>query len=127
MLGLQITTPAYFIIKFIIMFFKKLYRLSISNTTKIRTCYSFKPFNKLLVYELVKESHFFRSIKKYIVNYILKHRLCKIHIIRKVCKSYLRLYHPEFCSMSCGIGVLCPKGRSECIDILKCHRIGLTV
>ena len=80
-----------------------------------------------LVYEAVEEVHLLRSVLKHISYNILNHALSKYHIILKVCKRHLRLNHPELSSMPCCVGVLCTEGRTECINVLECHRIGLAV
>ena len=49
------------------------------------------------------------------------------HIIVQICKSDLRLNHPELCCMAGGIGVFCTESRSERIDVTERLCISLTV
>src|SRR5699024_1362317 len=46
----------------------------------------------------------------------------QVHTVFQVIKSHFRLDHPELCQMPGGIGVFCPEGRSEGIDVPKRHR-----
>ena len=86
-----------------------------------------KSLNKTLVNKAVEEIHLLRTVVKYISDDILKHTLCKHHIVLKVCKAYLRLNHPELCSMSCCIRVLSPECRTKGIYVLECKGKGLNV
>ena len=86
-----------------------------------------KPLNKTLVYKAVEEIHLLRTVIKHVSDYILKHTLCKHHIVLKVCKAYLGLNHPELGSMSCCVGILCSEGRTKGIYILEGKGKGLNI
>ena len=86
-----------------------------------------KPLNKTLVYKAVEEIHLLRTVIKHVSDYILKHTFSKHHIILKVCEAYFGLYHPELCSMSCCVGILCSEGRTKGIYILEGKGKGLNI
>ena len=58
---------------------------------------------------------------------VFQHGFCQDHIIVQICKSNLRLDHPELRCMTGRVGVLCTEGRSECIDVTECLCIRLAV
>ena len=86
-----------------------------------------QPLHKALIYKLIEKLHFFRCMVKNILDHIFQHILCHLHIILEIGKGHLRLKHPELSRMSCGVGILCPEGRSESVNISKCLGKGLTV
>ena len=81
--------------------------------------------DKSLVYKAVEESHFLRSVLHDIIDDIFYHSFSQLHVVFKVGKSYLRLYHPKLGSMSGCIGVFSSKCRSKGIDVAECHGKGL--
>ena len=127
MLGLQIASPGYFIIKFIVILFQNLHSLCIGHMSELRVQYMVQTVQKTLVHEGIKEVHLFRSILQYIADDIFEHGLCHLHVVIKICECHLRLDHPELCCMTGGVGILCTEGRSEGIDITECLCIGLAV
>ena len=62
--------------------------------------------------KIVEELHFFRCIFHDIADHIFPHGLCKDHVIFQISECDLRLDHPEFCCMTCCVGVLCTESRS---------------
>ena len=127
MLCLQITAPGYFVIEFIIVLGKNVDCFRIGHTGKIIAYDIFQSLKKSLVHKIIEKGHLFRCIFQYIIDDIFEHAFCKHHVILKVCKSNLRLNHPKLCGMSCRVRIFCTECRSECIDVLKCHRISLTI
>ena len=101
--------------------------LCVSHACKIVAYDVLEAVQKSLVYEVIEKCHLFRCILKDIVDHVLKHALCKHHIILKIGKSDLRLDHPKLCRVAGCVGILGSERRSECVDILECHRISLTV
>ena len=81
MLCLQIASPEYFVIKFIIVFLQKLYRFCISNMAKFRIQYVVQSVQKSFINEGIEEIHLFRSIFEYITDDIFQHCFCQIHIV----------------------------------------------
>ena len=99
----------------------------VSHTCEVVADNVLQTIQQSLVYEIIEKCHLFRRILQYIIDHILEHALCKHHIILKIRKSDLRLDHPELCRVAGRVGILCSKRRSECVDILECHRISLTI
>ena len=81
MLCLQIASPEYFIIKFIVVLLQEFYCFCISDMTKLRIDYVVQSVQKSFINERVEEIHLFRCVLKHITNYILQHCLCQIHVV----------------------------------------------
>ena len=103
MLCLKIASPAYLIIKFIIMLFKELNSLCVGDPAELGIHYVLKSVKKSLVNELVEESHFFGCMLKSVSDDIFEHILSYLHVIGKLRKSDLGLDHPELRGMTCSI------------------------
>ena len=103
MFGLQITSPFYLVIKFIVMLLKDLYGIRIGNPSEVGIDHVIQSLKKTLVHELVKEVHFLGGILKHIAYDVLYHAFRNGHVVLKVCKGHLGLYHPELRGMPCGI------------------------
>ena len=127
MLCLQITSPGYLIFKFIIIFLKQFDCFCISNVCKLGFHYMFQTVNQSFIDKIVEELHFFRCIFHDIADHIFQHGLCKDHVIFQIRECDLRLDHPEFCCMTCCVGVLCTESRSECINVAECLCKGFAI
>ena len=71
MLGLQIASPEYLVIEFVVVLLQDLDRLSVSYMTEIRVYHMLQSLDQPLIHELVKESHLLRRIFQYVTNDIL--------------------------------------------------------
>ena len=127
MLCLQIAAPGHFIIKFIVGLFQKLNGLCIGNMGKLRVQHMVQPVQESLVNKGVEEVHLLRRILQHIADHIFQHSLCHLHIVLKICKSHLRLDHPELSRMAGSIGILCPECWTKGIDIPEGLCKGLSV
>ena len=88
---------------------------------------SCKSLKKSLFNELVKELYFLRTVFHNVTNDELYHIPSELHIVVKVGKCDLGFDHPELCRVSCGIGVLCAEGRTECVYLTVCKSVGLAL
>ena len=87
----------------------------------------FQTVNQSFIDKIVEELHFFRCIFHDIADHIFQHGLCKDHVIFQISECDLRLDHPEFCCMTCCVGVLCTESRSECINVAECLCKGFAI
>ena len=127
MFRLKVTSPVNLKIKFIIIFRKNLNRFRIRHMAKFRINHMVQSVQQPFINERIKEIHFLRCVFQNITNHKFQHLFCQIHIVIEICKCAFRLYHPEFCSMTGGIGIFSTESRSECIHISECLCICLTV
>ena len=127
MLCLQVYAPGYFVFKLIIVLFQNLDCLCIGDTCKIGLCYMMQTVEQSLINEIIEEVHLLRRMLQYVIDNIFQHCLCQIHVILQICKCHLRLNHPELCGMTRRVGILRTECRAECIDVLECHRIRLSI
>ena len=81
MLCLQIASPEYFVVKFIVVLLQKLYCFCVSNMTKLRIDHMVQSVQKSLINKRIEEIHLFRCILQYITDHIFQHCLCKIHVV----------------------------------------------
>ena len=119
MFRLQIAAPVYLVAELVVVLLKHLHRIRVGHTSEIRGHDMVQSLQKSLVHEAVEEIHLLRCVLQDIVEDVLQHRLCQLHVILEICERNLRLDHPELRRMSGCIGVLRPEGWSECIDISK--------
>ena len=82
-------------------------------------------FDVSLEYEVVEEIHLLRAFLKHVREDVFEEGLCRLLVTFKIAECHFRFNHPEFCKMACRVAVLCPEGRSECVDVLKCKCISL--
>ena len=127
MLGLQIASPGYLVVELVVVLLQQLDRLGVGYTAEIAVHYVVQSFKQAGVHKLVQESHFLRCLRQHVGDDVLDHILGQFHIVRKIGKSDLGLDHPELRRVAGGVGVLGTEGRTECIDILKCHSEGFAV
>ena len=127
MLRLQITAPGYLVIKLIVVFFQKTNSLCVGYMTKLRIQHMLQTIDQAFIHERIKEVHLLRRIFQHITDHIFQHAFCQHHIIFQISKSHLRLYHPEFCRMTGGIGILSAESRTKGIDIPERLGKGLTI
>ena len=127
MLGLQIASPVYFVIEFVVVFLQKLDSLGVGYTAELRIYDMVQTLDQSLVHETVEELHFFRCMLHNVADDIFQHCLSKLHIVLQISESDFRLDHPELCCMAGGIGILCTEGRSEGVDVAECLCKGLAV
>ena len=103
MLRLQIDTPLNRILKLLAGFEKQVNCLSIGHPPEVGIYDVVKSLQQAFVHKAVKKLHFLRGVFKHIIDNIFDHSLCQNHIVFKVSKGDLRLYHPELGRVSCGI------------------------
>ena len=77
--------------------------LCIGHTGKVIIHYIMESLDQSLVYKVIEKLHLGRRVLEHVVYDVLEHALGELHVILKICKSYLRLDHPELCGMSCRI------------------------
>ena len=127
MLGLQIASPVYFVIEFVVVFLQKLDSLGVGYTAELRIYDMVQTLDQSLVHETVEELHFFRCMLHNVADDIFQHCLSKLHIVLQISESDFRLDHPELCCMAGGVGIFCTESRSEGVDIAECLCKGLAV
>ena len=127
MLGLQIASPVYFVIEFVVVFLQKLDSLGVGYTAELRIYDMVQTLDQSLVHETVEELHFFRCMLHNVADDIFQHCLSKLHIVLQISESDFRLDHPELCCMAGGVGIFCTEGRSKGVDIAECLCKGLAV
>src|SRR5690554_3972249 len=87
--------------------------------TEIRLDYIFQSLYPSFINPAVKKIHFFLSFCKSKFKKIFNKLLYDNHHLFQFAKCHFRFNHPEFRSMTGGIGILCPESRSKGIDITK--------
>ena len=127
MFRLQVTAPAYLILKCVIVLLQDRDRIRISHMSKIGIQHMVQTLDQPLIHKLVEEVHLLRCILQHVADDVLQHRLCQHHVVCQICKSDFRLDHPELGRMSRRVGILRTEGRSEGIYILKCKRISFHI
>ena len=127
MLGLEVASPFYRVLELLTALLKKLYRFCISNLFVIACRKSVKPVKQGLVNKAVEEFKLCHALVKDVIYNMLYHIPGKLHIIVKVSKSDLGLYHPELCRMTRGVGVFRAEGRAEGINVTECHSVCLAL
>ena len=103
MLRLQVDTPFNRILELLAGFEKQINGFSVCHTAEIRVYNMIESLQQALVHKTVEELHLLRSIFQNIVDDVLDHRLCQLHVVFQGGKSNFRLNHPEFRCMPCSI------------------------
>ena len=81
MLCLEIAAPENRVLEILPLFFKKLYRLTISAPCKIRGYNRFDPCYKSLIIKIIAEFQFRRAFIQQCVEHIFEHIFRKLHVV----------------------------------------------
>ena len=126
-LGLEVAAPVHGVLEFVAGVFQKLHRLGVAHPGKIGGGHVREPLHQALVHKGVEEGHLVGTLLHNGVDDILDHGLGHVHIALEVAEGHLWLNHPELCGMARGVGLLCPEGGAEGVDIAEGHGEGLGI
>ena len=127
MLGLEIDSPLNGILKVSAALLEKLYRLGISDLLVFAVSEGIKSVKESLFNEAVEEFKLLTAVLHYVANDELYHIPSELHIVVKIGKRYLGLYHPELSGVSCRVGVLRAEGRTKGIYLAVSQSVCLSL
>ena len=127
MLRLQIAAPVDGVLKLVVVLLQQGYSLGVGDAAEVVVQHIVQPVKQTLVQILIEEFHLLGSVLQHIGDDVFDHIFSQTHIVRQIRKGDFRLDHPEFGSVPGGVGVLCPEGGAEGVDIPEGHGKGLTV
>ena len=125
MLGLQVAAPAHLVFKLVVILLQDPDRLCVGDMSELGVYHTVQTLDQPLVHKGIEELNLLRRIFHDIADDVFQHILRKDHVILQICKSNLRLDHPELRRMTGG--VFCTESRSEGVDIAERLRIHLSV
>ena len=86
MLGLQVASPGYFVIKFVVVFLQQFDCFGISHMTKLRVYHMLQSLDQAFVHKGIEECHLLRAMLHCITDHVFQHTLCQDHVILQVCE-----------------------------------------
>ena len=121
MFCLQVDAPGNGVFEFLAGFDQQINGFCVCHTSKVVVQDVMQSVQQTFVYEAVEEFHFFGRVVQYILNDIFQHFFCHFHVVFQISESHFGFDHPEFRSMTRGVGVFCTECGTECVNIAECH------
>ena len=106
--------------------FKNFYGFRVGDALKGFFRDKTKPVQQALVDKAGKDVEVALVVVQGVIDKILGELLGEVHVSLQVTERHFRFNHPELGSVAAGVGVFCPEGGTEGVDVGECGGKGLT-